>query len=123
MIAGGVLVAGSMALMSLDPPGGISPYWWLCLTSVLTGIGMGTSVPASNNAILSLAKGEIAAVAGLRGMFRQSGGIFAVSVTTAILARSTDPGAALAAMLQVFAVLMIACIPLIFRVADERPGH
>ena len=37
---------------------------------------------------------EVAAIAGLRGMFRQAGAIMAVSVTTAILARSSDPGRA-----------------------------
>lgn len=120
MIVGGVVVAGSMALMSLDPPGALSPYWWLCLTALLTGLGMGTSVPASNNAILNLAGGEVAAVAGLRGMFRQSGGIIAVSISTAVLARSAHPGTALAAIFQVFSLLMLACIPLMFLVADQR---
>jgi EmrB/QacA subfamily drug resistance transporter len=120
MVTGSVIVAAGLVLMSLHPLDGISPFWWLCLTAALTGIGMGTAIPASNNAILNLAPGEVAAVAGLRGMFRQSGGIAAVSVTTAILARSTHPGAALAAGFAIFAILMLACIPLTFLVADHR---
>ena len=120
MVAGSVVIAIGLVLMAIRPLGGISPFWWLFGTSALIGIGLGTSIPASNNAILNLAEGEVAAVAGLRGMFRQSGGIAAVSVSTAILARSTDPGTALAAVLAVFAALMIACIPLMFLVADQR---
>ena len=38
---------------------------------------MGMAIPASNNAILEFARDEIAAVSGLRGMFRQCGGIVA----------------------------------------------
>jgi MFS family permease len=120
MVAGSVVIAIGLVLMAIQPLGGISPFWWLFGTSALIGIGLGTSIPASNNAILNLAEGEVAAVAGLRGMFRQSGGIAAVSVSTAILARSTHPGTALAAVLAVFAALMVACIPLMFLVADQR---
>ena len=53
---------------------------------------MGLSVPAANNASLQLAPDQVAAIAGLRGMFRQAGSITAVSVTTAVIARSADPG-------------------------------
>jgi MFS family permease len=120
MVAGSVLVAAGLALMAMAPPGGVSAYWWLCATAVLTGIGMGTSIPASNNAMLSLADGEVAAIAGLRGMFRQAGGIAAVSVSTAVVARSADPGSALAAVFVVFSVVMVACIPLMFLVTDHR---
>ncbi|HEY7047846.1 MAG TPA: MFS transporter [Jatrophihabitantaceae bacterium] len=120
MVAGSVVVAVGLVLMALRPLSGVSPFWWLFGTSALIGIGLGTSIPASNNAILNLAEGEVAAVAGLRGMFRQSGGIAAVSVSTAILARSTHPGTALAAVLAVFSALMVACIPLMFLVVDQR---
>ena len=58
------------------------------MTTGICGIGMGISTPASNNATLQLAPDHAAAVAGLRGMFRQSGAITAVSITAAIVARS-----------------------------------
>ena len=69
----------------------------------ICGIGMGISTPASNNATLQLAPDHAAAVAGLRGMFRQSGAITAVSITAAIVARSADPGLAQAHVFVVFA--------------------
>jgi uncharacterized membrane protein len=86
----------------------------------VTGCGMGLAVPASNNASLQLAPDQVAAIAGLRGMFRQSGSIIAVSVTTAILARSADPGIAQAHVFLAFAVVLLAALPLVFTVPDHR---
>jgi EmrB/QacA subfamily drug resistance transporter len=120
MIVGSALVATGMALMAIHPPSGLSAYWWLCITSVTTGLGMGVAIPGSNNAILHLAGSEIGAVAGLRGMFRQAGGIMAVSISTAVVARNADPGAALAGSFLVFAALMAASIPLMRLVPDHR---
>jgi hypothetical protein len=59
-------------------------------------------------------------VAGLRGMFRQCGAITAVSITTAIVARSTDPGITQAHVFVVFAVVMIAALPLMLLVPEHR---
>jgi hypothetical protein len=59
-------------------------------------------------------------VAGLRGMFRQTGAITAVSVTSAILARSGDPGLAQARVFLIFAVVLVAVLPLIALVPDHR---
>lgn len=120
MVVGSVVVSIGLALMAIRPIAGISPFWWLFGSCALVGLGLGTSIPASNNAILNLAEGSVAAVAGLRGMFRQCGGIAAVSISTAILARSAHPGTALAAVLAVFSALMLACIPLMFLVTDQR---
>jgi hypothetical protein len=83
---------------------------------------MGLSVPASNNASLQLAPDQVAAIAGLRGMFRQSGAIIAVSVTTAILARSNDPGIAQAHTFMIFAGLLVLITPLVFLVPEHKGG-
>ena len=81
---------------------------------------MGLSVPASNNASLQLAPDQVAAIAGLRGMFRQSGSIIAVSVTTAIIARSSTPGLVQAHVFVVFAILLVLLLPLIRLVPDHH---
>ena len=81
---------------------------------------MGISTPASNNATLQLAPDHAAAVAGLRGMFRQSGAITAVSITAAIVARSASPGLAQAHVFVVFAATLIAVLPLVFLVPEHR---
>ena len=118
MIIGFAVLAGGLLMMSLSP--GISPYAWLAIAAAITGFGMGLSVPASNNASLQLAPDQVAAIAGLRGMFRQSGAIIAVSVTTAIIARSSHPGLVQAHVFVVFAILLIALLPLIRLVPDHH---
>jgi MFS family permease len=120
MILGFLVLAAGLIVMSLQPH--LSPYVWLAIAAAITGCGMGLSVPASNNASLQLAPDQVAAIAGLRGMFRQSGSIIAVSVTTAIIARSADPGIAQADVFVVFAVLLVLMLPLVFLVPDHRGG-
>jgi MFS family permease len=119
MIGGFVLVAAGMALMSLAPHG-LTPYAWLSLAAGITGIGMGLSIPASNNASLQLAPDQVSAIAGLRGMFRQSGGIVAVSITTTILTHSANSGTAQAHTFVVFAAILVLMIPLTLLVPDHR---
>jgi hypothetical protein len=81
---------------------------------------MGVATPAANNATLELAPEQAAAVAGLRGMFRQAGGISAVSITAAIVARSADPGAAQARTFLVFAAILLCSLPLVLLVPEHR---
>jgi MFS family permease len=118
MIIGFAALAGGLLMMSLAPA--ISPYAWLAIAAAITGFGMGLSVPAANNASLQLAPDQVAAIAGLRGMFRQSGAIMAVSVTTAMIARSSHPGIVQAHVFVVFAVLLVALLPLIRLVPDHH---
>jgi EmrB/QacA subfamily drug resistance transporter len=118
MIIGFAVLAGGLLMMSLSP--GISPYAWLAIAAAITGFGMGLSVPASNNASLQLAPDQVAAIAGLRGMFRQAGSIIAVSVSTAVIARSSHPGLVQAHVFVVFAILLIALLPLVRLVPDHH---
>ena len=47
MVVGFVVLAGGLVIMTV-PPHGVSPYLWLAAAGI-TGVGMGLSVPASNN--------------------------------------------------------------------------
>ncbi|HXP54337.1 MAG TPA: MFS transporter [Streptosporangiaceae bacterium] len=119
MIGGFTILATGLVLMALPAP--ISPYAWLAIGAAVTGCGMGMSVPSTNNATLQLAPDQVAAIAGLRGMFRQSGSIIAVSITTAVIARSHDPGLMQARVFVVFALLMVGLLPVVwFAVPDHR---
>jgi EmrB/QacA subfamily drug resistance transporter len=120
MIVGFVILAGGLVMMSVSAP--ISPYAWLATGAGLTGFGMGLSQPASNNASLQLAPDQVAAIAGLRGMFRQSGAITAVSVTTAVIARSpaAEAGIVQAHVLLVFAGILLLMLPLVRFVPEHR---
>ncbi len=120
MIVGFLVVAAGMTLMFVAPPDGISSFAWLAVAAGVTGMGMGFSIPATNNAGLQLAPNEVSAIAGLRGMFRQSGAIASISVMTAILARSSDPGITQSYLLLAFAAILVAVTPLVFLVPDHR---
>jgi len=118
MVAGFTALAGGLLMMSF--PAALSPYVWLAIAAGLTGIGMGLSVPAANNASLQLAPDQVAAIAGLRGMFRQSGAIIAVSITTAVIARSSRPGLVQAQVFIIFVVLLLIITALVRLVPDHR---
>jgi MFS family permease len=120
MVAGFACTAAGLLVLSASPAAGLTPYAWLAAGAALSGIGMGISTPAANNATLQLAPEHSPVVAGLRGMFRQTGAITAVSVTSAILARSGDPGLAQARVFLIFAVVLVAVLPLIALVPDHR---
>ncbi|GAA4179065.1 MFS transporter [Gryllotalpicola koreensis] len=119
MIVGFLLVSAGLVMMFL-PPSGTSAYLWLSIAAAVTGLGMGLAVPAANNATLQFAKGQIAGVSGLRGMFRQAGSIIAVSVVTAVIAQSSTPGFSLGVSFLVLAATLIAVIPAVFLVPEHR---
>jgi EmrB/QacA subfamily drug resistance transporter len=120
MIGGFLILVAGLVIMALNAP--VSPYGWLALGAGLTGLGMGLSVPAANNASLQLAPDQVAAIAGLRGMFRQSGAITAVSVTTAVIARSAHPGIVQAHVFIVFGALLLLMLPLV-KLVPEHHGN
>src|SRR5262249_29209441 len=101
-------------------PGTVSPIVWLAAAACLTGIGMGVSTPASNNAALETAPDQVSAIAGLRAMFRQSGSIAPVSVATALLSRVAHPGLAPAWLQAAYALILLAALPLVMFVPDHR---
>lgn len=119
-VVGGLLAVAAGLLLLAIPPRGLSAYSWLAFGAGVTGLGMGMCSPAANNATLRLAPEHAAAVAGLRGMFRQSGGITTVSVMAAVLARSTDPGLSQAHGFIVLALLLVLALPLMLRVPEHR---
>ena len=119
MVAGFTVLALGLLVMALSAP--VTPYAWLAIGAAVTGLGMGLSVPAANNASLQLAPDQVAAIAGLRGMFRQSGAITAVSVTTAVIARSARPGIEQAHVFLVFAAILVLMLPLV-RLVPEHHG-
>jgi len=120
MIVGFGAIGVGLVMLYVHAPAGISPYWWLAGWSMLTGLGMGTSAPATNNATLQLAPDQVAQIAGLRGTFRQSGGILYVSLATALLAKSSDPGITQSHFFLVQAVVLVVMISLVFAVPEHK---
>jgi MFS family permease len=120
MVVGFSAIAVSLVMLAFETPAGAPPYAWLASWSLLTGLGMGVSTPATNNATMQMAPDQVAQVAGLRGMFRQSGGILSISVTTALLARSSNPGITQAYVFVVEAALMVVLVGVAFIVPDHK---
>jgi len=119
MVLGFVVAAGGLFLLS-SSAAGVSPYAWLALTAGVTGVGIGICSPAANNATLALAPDDVAAVSGLRGMFRQAGAIFGISTVTAVVARSRNPGLELGRSFAVIAVLFLCTVVLVVFVPNRR---
>ncbi|MCL1871960.1 MAG: MFS transporter [Promicromonosporaceae bacterium] len=119
MLVGFVLVAIGLALMAWVP-GSADPYTWMAVAGAVTGLGMGFAIPAANNASMQLAPESIAAITGLRGMFRQAGSITSVSVATAVVARAGDAGHTFQIVFLTLAVVLVAATGLIFLVPEHR---
>lgn len=120
MLVGQALAATGMLLLGFGAHG-LTPYVWLAIAAAIMGIGNGIAAPATNNATLSFAPADIAAIAGLRGMFRQIGAIIAVSITTTVVARSSAPGLQLGHAFMVFAFVISAIVmPLVLTVPNRR---
>jgi MFS family permease len=119
LLAGMAVITVSLVLTALPPLVG-SPLLWLSVAAGVMGLGMGLGAPASANAGLHLVPDKIAAVAGLRLMFRQSGSILAVSVVTATTSAAADPAGANAIAFLGLAVVMAAAVAVALRIPNQR---
>ena len=120
LYVGGVVIATGLLLLALRPVDGIPPYAWLAGAAFLVGAGYGGINPASRNAGLQLAPGHASTLAALRSMSMQIGSMITVSVATAVLASSNDPGGIQAWVYVAAALLLVASLPLITRVPEHR---
>lgn len=108
-------------LMMVFSPQGIGPFGWLAIAAGLTGVGNGLASPSSRNAGLELFPDEVAATTGLRFMFNSIGTIFSVSIVTAILNRSGDPGLVQAHIILVMAAIIgLVMIPLVRGIPEHK---
>ncbi|HEU0196033.1 MAG TPA: MFS transporter [Nevskiaceae bacterium] len=118
-IGGGIIVAGIL-LIATPPQAGISPYVWLACATFLVGAGAGTVNPASRNAGLQLAVESSSTLAALRSMCMQIGTIVSVSIATAIMAQSANPGVVQAWYYVAIAVLLVGALPIIARIPEHH---
>jgi len=121
MMVGFWLLAAGTAMVAVHPPV-LDAYGWLALSAAVTGLGIGASAPSSNNASLELAPDDIGAISGLRGMFRQSGAIFAVALTTSFVARGTGETVSLGRAFAAIGACLALFTPIILLTPDAmRP--
>ena len=120
LYAGAAVIIIGMGLLALSPAAGIAPYGWLAGSAFLVGLGRGVNNPASRNAGLQLAPEHASTLAALRTMCMSIGTIVTISIDTAILANSHDPGHMQAWILAATAALFVVALPLISRVPEHR---
>jgi EmrB/QacA subfamily drug resistance transporter len=86
----------------------------LALLVMLSGIGTGIALPASNNACIELMPEKVATITGLRGMFRTVGGALGVSLITIILHSTSDLANGFRITFISFGLGLLVAIPLVF---------
>jgi MFS family permease len=86
----------------------------LSLLVMVSGIGAGIALPASNNACIELMPERVATIVGLRGMFRTVGGALGVSLITLILHSSSHPAGGFNITFICFGLGLMCGIPLVF---------
>lgn len=120
MFIGNVIIAVGLLLLARRPPTGISPYMWLAFSAFLLGAGVGAINPASRNSGLQMEPERSSTIAALRSMIMQIGTIAIVTIATAILATSKDPGISQGWIFLVTALLFVVCMPLVALVPEHR---
>jgi EmrB/QacA subfamily drug resistance transporter len=120
LYVGAVVIVIGLLLLALSPVAGIPPYAWLAGSAFLVGAGAGVINPASRNAGLQLAPEYSSTLAALRSMCLQIGTIVTISIVTAILASSNDPGSIQAWVYVVAALLLVVALPLITRLPEHH---
>jgi MFS family permease len=96
----------------------LSGFWLLAAIIAISGAGMGLGAPASSNAGIDLAPSEAAAITGLRGMFRQTGGVIGIAGVVLALSFFPDQAQGLQEMYLALAAVMLVTVPLAFMIPD-----
>jgi EmrB/QacA subfamily drug resistance transporter len=123
IIAGLIVVTCGLFILSmgLDRPEvlgvRLSNFTFMAGMTALLGTGLGLAGPAANNAAIELAPDNIAAITGLRGMFRFLGGVLGTTAMTLVTSRaaSTEQGLELSflglAVVTALTTLIVLGIP------------
>lgn len=93
----------------------------MIIIMLVSGIGIGTVNPAANNACIDLMPNRISTITGVRGMFRQMGGVLSISVTTLLLQNMGNMISGFRVIFLGMAVIMVVSLPLVF-LMPSAPG-
>jgi MFS family permease len=111
---------GLQLLRMMGPHLGVAEI--LAVLIMVTGIGIGIALPASNNACIELMPEKVATITGLRGMFRYVGGAFGISLITIILHSSSTPANGFRTTFISFGLGLLLTIPLVFLMPTGKKG-
>jgi EmrB/QacA subfamily drug resistance transporter len=116
-----LLAPGLQSWMMIDIRLGIVGA--ISLLVLLSGIGAGIALPASNNACIELMPERVATIVGLRGMFRTVGGALGVSLITLILHSSSNPASGFNIAFICFGLGLMCGIPLVFLMPSGKQNR
>ncbi len=128
MLVGSFIIAIAYAMFGLEPANirlfgmALNDQIVLGVIAFLSGFGMGTASPAANNACIDLMPERIGTISGVRGMFRQSGGVISIAVTTVLLETFADMGQGFHIAFLGMAAMMFLTIPFIFGMPERAPA-
>ncbi len=120
MIFGSIVTAFSLILLAIEPHnveilgmafGGMGI---MLIIMTISGVGVGASAPASNNACIELMPDRVSTITGIRGMFRGSGGAISMTIATIILHQFANIGLGFKIIFMSLAALTLLTIPVIF---------
>ena len=120
MLVGTITVVASLFLLASEFSGAsifgvhLSANLLLIAIMSLSGIGIGISAPAANNACIELMPDKVATITGLRGMFRQMGGAVSITITTLVLHSVGSMQQAFYIAFVSFGIVMLLSIMAIF---------
>lgn len=117
---GSILIIIGTLLLASGAMAGISPYVWLACAAFLVGAGSGVINPACRNAGLQLAAEKSATIAALRSASLQIGSILTISIATAVLAGTQNPGGVQAWFYVATAAVILCAMPLVARVPEHH---
>ncbi|MPZ23016.1 MAG: MFS transporter [Dehalococcoidia bacterium] len=101
---------------------GISGFLFLAAVVGVSGAALGVSNPATINMAIELAPERIAAITGLRGMFRLCGAALGTAVIVLVASRAPTTAQGLEYSFMGLAVVTVLLLPLVRLVPDGRGG-
>ena len=120
MLTGTGIMVLSLFLLGMNLTGinvlGIHLSGTMILLTIMfiSGVGMGVTAPAANNACIELMPNRIATITGVRGMFRQSGSAISIAVTSLILQNFSDMNYGFTVVFFGLATILVISAPLVF---------
>ena len=120
MIFGTIITAASLFMLGLEPHNiellgmTFGNMGIMLIIMTISGLGVGASGPASNNACIELMPNRVATITGVRGMFRQSGGAISMTLTTIVLHQFVNIGDGFKFVFIALGILTLLSIPIIF---------
>jgi EmrB/QacA subfamily drug resistance transporter len=118
MAASGLFLAGGPSLLGRS---GLGDFASLTIVVAVLGLGLGFAGPSANQAGLDLLPDQVAAITGLRGMFRALGGALGTAGIASIASRAESHAGGLEHSFALIAVLALGALTFLRGIPD-RPG-